>query len=248
MATNPLPSFIKSGDVTGTEDIKSNEIRLPRLAIAQGLSDQVNPDHSSHIEGLKLFDMFNDLNGDKFGRGPISFIPIKRDVRRVEFVPRNQGGGIADPDVPATDQRNEWTVDEDGKRRPPKATKFVDFIVMMVRENGQLEPIVLSIKTTNKYNRTAAARLTTFIKLRRAPIYSGYYSVSSKQEKNDQGPFGVYIINNVRMFNESEEKIYRVCEEFAASLSGKTIVVTREPGEDDGDDDDFPPVPISTDM
>jgi hypothetical protein len=39
-----------------------------------------------------------------------------------------------------------------------------------------------------------------------------------------------------------------VCEEFAASLSGKTIVVTREPGEDDGDDDDFPPVPISTDM
>jgi hypothetical protein len=245
-----LPSFIKAGDVTGTEDIKANEIRLPRLAIAQGLSDQVNPDHSSYIEGLKLADMFNDLTGERFGRGPFTFIPIRREVRRMEFAPRKDGGGLIDPDVPPNDPRNEWTQDEDGKRIPPRATKFVDFVVMLIREGAPAEPIVLSIKTTNKFNRAAAARLTTFIKLRRAPIYSGYYSVSSKQEKNDNGTFGVYVVNNIRMFNESEEPIYRMCESFAASLEGKTIVVEREPGSDDFDPDDLetPPGGASTDM
>ena len=240
-------SFIEKGDTTGTDDITSKDLRLPRLAIAQGLSPQLTPDSSDYIKGLGMFDLFNDLTGEIYGRGPLKFIPVRRETRRIEFDPDNRGVPL-DLNVPMGDPRCEWTQNEDtGEREAPRATKFTEFVIFLVREGRDPEPIVMSIKDTNKWNRRAAERLTGFVKFH-PPIYSTYYSVESKSEKNDSGTFGIYAIRQVGSLddqNQTDEqweqsaRLFQLAKEFRKSLEGKEIVVNRETADDDFNPDDF---------
>ena len=229
------PDWIPEGDTTGTQ-MSPEDIRLPRLAIAQGLSPQITPGDSAYIDGLKLFDLFNDVTGEVYGRGPLTFVPVRRDVRRIEFKPRAEGGGVVDINVPPGDPRLDWTEDEDGNRQPPVATKFHEWVVLLLHSDGRREPLVLSIKDTNKWNRNAARNLNTFIALPHPqfgtlPIYAKKYVITSGSEKNDKGTFGVPIIKQAGVVNDAS--VGRMAMEFAKSLEGKKIVVDREPGDDD---------------
>lgn len=230
------PKSLDTNDRTGTENIDVNELRLPRLAIAQGLSTQMIPDDSTFIDGLKLFDMFNDLTSEMLGRGPISFVPLQRVQKFRQFAPRVKGqpggGGVLDLDVPHGDARTLWTKDaETGARIPPLATEFIEFAILLLRSGKAPEPIMLSIKTTNKFNRRAADQLTTMIMLRNAPIYAGLYTVTTKSEKNDQGTFGVFVMKNAGFIPKDTpqgEALYRYAENFAKSLIGRKIVSSVE--------------------
>lgn len=248
-------SFIPEGDQTGTEDIGANDIRLPRLAIAQGLSPQMIPGDSQYIEGLKMFQLFNDLNGDIYGMGPINFIPIRRDIRRIEFQPRVKGeqggGGVIDGDVPPNDPRTLWTTDpETGKGIPPRATTFHEYVVLLLHEDRAPELILLSIAAKNKHNTRAAERLTSWIKQQAmkgkqaAPIYGSVYSVESKSEKFEAGTAGIYVVRQVSRLDDPSQTdeswaksatLFSYAKEMHASLRGKVIQAQREPGSDDFD-------------
>lgn len=229
------PDWIPVGDTTGTQ-MDREDIRLPRLAIAQGLSPQITPGESAYIEGLKLFEMFNDVLGTIYGNGPLTFVPVRRDVRRIEFKPRSEGGGVLDMDVPPGDPRLKWTENEKKERVPPAATKFNEWVVYLIREGVAPEPIVLSIKDTNKWNRKAASNLNTFIALPHPqfgilPIYGKKYTITTGSEKNDKGTFGVPIIKQAGVLNDGD--IGRLAMNFAKSLEGKEIITNREPGDDE---------------
>jgi hypothetical protein len=235
-AISKRESFIAEGDVTGTEGITADELRLPRLSIAQGLSDQIIKGSSKYIKGLELTEMFNDLSGENYHNGPIEFVVAKRDVKRIEFIPRSEGGGVRDLDVPPNDPRCQWTV-EDGKKVPPKATKFTEFVILMLKEDAAPEPIMLSIKDTNKWNRQAAGDLSSWIKFARKPIYAGLYRISSKAEKNSKGTFGIPVVEKVTLLDnpdvddatwEKNRIIYEYAKAFSKELEGKKIVVERE--------------------
>ena len=237
LVASERPSFFQAGDEQGTEGIGVNDIKLPRLAIAQGMSPQMQPDKAKYIDNLKLYEMFNDLTGEVFHRGPLQFIPVRRDVRRIQF-DENDRNKVLDLDVPADDSRNPngdrnvWRT-VDGERKPPLATKFIEYVVLLLfpDQHRAPEPIVISIKDTNKFNREASTRLDSFIKMRRAPIYAGIYSIESKPETLDNNTFGVPVIKNMGWVNI--EALAKYAQEFHNSISGKTIVVERDPGADD---------------
>lgn len=237
--TMERPKSLQDGDLWGTENIGADDLRLPRLSIAQGMSPQMIPDEGQYIDGLKLGDLFNDLTNEIYGRGPITFVPVRRDVRRIEFVPRAEGGGIVDLNVPADDPRNSWTTNEKNERVPPVATKFVEFVIVMLRPGKAPEPIVLSIKDTNKHNRRAAEQLTAFIKLRNAPIYAGMYTVATSMQKKDNATYGVPVVKNAGFIPRDTpggEALYDYVKQFAESLEGKEIIINREPGDETDDE------------
>lgn len=242
------PQELDPTDRSGTEDIDASELRLPRLTIAQGLSPQITPGDPQYIDGLKLFDMFNDMTGEIYGRGPILFVPVRRDIRRIEFIPRSEGGGVVDLDVPPNDPRLLWSwssqeLKASGARAdvPPRATTFTEFVVLLVRNGVPPEPIVLSIKHTNKWNRRAADQLTLFIAARGAAIYSGLYAIDTlTTAKNDKGTFGIPVCKNagfIPLNKPAGKVLYEYAKDVHQSLSGKTINVNREPGDDA---DEFP--------
>lgn len=235
------PDFIPEGDRTGTEGITSEDIRLPRLGIAQGLSPQLTPGNGEFIDDLRMFDMFNDNTKQVYGKGPVFFVVVRRDVRCIEFKPRTEGGGVVDLNVPRHDPRATQWREVDGKRLPPPATTFHEFIVLLLNRDRDPEPIVISVKTTNKHNRKAITDLNGFI-LKRAsqgalsvPIYGVIYSVESTSAKNGDYTFGVPVFKEVGYIPKSMPELFQRAKDYAESLEGKTIVVDREPGDEDVD-------------
>jgi hypothetical protein len=228
-------------DLAGTEDIDPNEIRLPRLAVAQGLSPQMIPTEGTYIKGLELFTMFNDVTSEMYGNGPLTVVPVQRHVTRIEFDPLDQKVPL-DREVPANDPRTKWTKNEKGEGVPPRATEFVEFTCLLLRKGKAPEPIVVSIKTTNKYMRAAAELWTTFIKLRGTAIYRGMYHIISKAEKGktkegQDTNFGVFVVKNAGFLpidTPAGAMLLSMAKDFYESLQGKTIIVNRE-GNDAGD-------------
>lgn len=239
-ALDARPDFIPEGDKTGTEGITNEDIRLPRLGIAQGLSPQMTPGETQYLENLKLFQMFNDATGEIYANGPIFFVIVRRDVRCIEFRPRSEGGGVVDMNVPRTDPRvTEWRV-VDGKRIPPAATLFNEYVVLILKKSTtsdeiMTEPIVISVKNTNKFNRRAATDLNGFIKMHASrgiqsvPIYGIIYSIKSKSEKNDNGTFGVPVFKYESQIpnNQAGSDLFLRAAEYAQSLEGKEITIDR---------------------
>lgn len=243
------PSDIDPSDLAGTQDIRADEMRLPRLGIAQGLSPQMMPGDGQYIDGLKLFQMFNDLTGEIYGPGPLRVVPVRRSVTRIEFDPNDQKVPL-DRDVPAGDPRLKWSSSVPGgpKDTPPAATEFVEFVCLLLRPKKAPEPIVVSIKTTNKFQRAAAERWTTFIGMRGAAIYRGMYDISSKYEKGktkegQETTFGVFVVRNAGFIpteklvdgkpvpNPAGLALVEMAKQFHEQMEGKTIDINRE-GED----------------
>ena len=198
------PKSFDSSDMSGTEDIALNEVRLPRLAIAQGLSPQLVPDEGSYIKGLVIGDMFNDVTGEVYGRGPLTLVPVLRHVTRIEFDPLNKGVPL-DRNVPANDPRMMWI-----DNKPPRATEYVEFASLLLRKGKKPEKLIVSIKTTNKYQKKAAELWTTLVVNREGAIYTGMYNLSSKMEKgkNKEGQelFGTRITGVTANMGEIEDK------------------------------------------
>lgn len=234
MALAERPAFLPAHDNRGTEHITKDDIQMPRLGLAQALSPEVQEGDPKFIEGLKVGGFFNNLTKEVYGKGPIYFTVVRADVPRyIEFIPRTEGGGIRDFNVPATDPRTQFTMTADGKPVPPIATKFYDFIIMFTETK---ELAALSLKSTGL---KAARQLNAFMKLRNAASFAGLYTLSSKMEKNSKGTYAVHVIANAGYVTE---EVYNAAGAVYEAIRDKVITIDREPGEDDGE---FPPVDVT---
>lgn len=183
---NTLPERLrgKTGSA-GRENITTEDITMPRILIAQGLSPQLDEDDPKYIESLKFGQLFNNLTGMNYGSGPISFFILRHGKRAVEWIPRKEGGGIKDRNVPLDDERLQWRGDE-----PPIATLYHDYLIYLeeTRELVMLSMSKTSIKT--------AKNLNGLIQLRNQDIFEGRYLLSVAKEKNKDGSFGVFVVSN----------------------------------------------------
>ena len=187
----------KSG-TAGREEITSDDIQMPRLAIAQGLSPQIQDGDPLFIEGLKFGHLFNSLTGHNYGEGPIEFFIIKKSKRGVEFIPRAEGGGIRDRNVPLDDERMQWKKGADGKDIKPVATLFHEYLIVLAETK---ELIGLSMKSTNI---KVAKVLNGLIQVRNQDIWEGKYKVGVVKTKNEYGTFGVYVVANAGWATDEE--------------------------------------------
>lgn len=235
---NQLPDFMKDVEVDESQ-LNPDDLRLPRLAIAQAMSPQMTPGKSEFMEDLKLYDLFNDLTQVIYDT-PVKFIPIQRDVARIEF--DETGTIVLDRNVPYDDPRNDWTKHpETGVGIAPRASKFVNFISLLLHEDSLPEPIVISIRQSNKFARKAAERLTSFIEMkkqmRRIPTYGGIYEVSVKPETFPKGTAGVFVFTQAGLVQD--KSLFEAAKRFSDSLKGKNLVINHErPTETAGADED----------
>jgi hypothetical protein len=215
-----LPAFVEKGDQRGTEHITKEDIKMPRVALGQGLSPQRIKNDPKFIKGLELGDMFNDLTEEIYGTGPIEFTVVRADKPRgIEFYPIDDGGGVKDLDVPLDDERMMFTRDEEGRPVKPIATKFYDFIILMLKTR---ELAVLSLKGTGL---KAAKELNGLMMIKQGPSFLGKYSVTSSVETNSKGTFGVYRIKNM---GNVEEEDYKLAESIFENVKDKRLDIERE--------------------
>ena len=214
-----VPSHLAqyAGSTEGTDHMSREDLKLPRLAIAQKMSPQLDEQDGKYVEGLKFLDLFNDLTGQIYGKGPIRFSVARADApRAVEFA---KDGSVVDFDVPLTDPRVEFFTDQDGKRQKPLATKFYDYVVILWESN---EVLALSLKGTGI---RAAVLLNSLIKLRAAPVWTGVYELAVGRKEGAEGTYGVHQFRNAGFVSEDEAVF---AKQMFETLKDRKLVVERE--------------------
>lgn len=244
MVASSRPAFLKQNDTRGTEHLTKDDLQMPRLALAQKMSPEVEKGNAKQIKGLEPGHLFNSLTGQNFGEGPIRFTVLRADPPRyVEFNPLEEGGGIKDPDVPANDPRTKFGP----AGEVPVATKFYDFIIAMLPFSGNpMENVIaLSLKSTGL---KTAKQLNALMKWRNAPTFAGAYELVTASETKGPNTYSVYKIRNADAPHEwVTEEEFQVCEQMFTALKDKPVAIHREEGREPGDETDFPPVPGPSD-
>ena len=120
--------------------------------------------------------------------------------------------------------------------KPPRATEYVEFASLLLRKGKKPEKLIVSIKTTNKYQKKAAELWTTLVVNREGAIYTGMYNLSSKMEKgkNKEGQdtlFGVFVVKNAGFIptdSPAGQMLREYAKEFHLAIKGKNLQTQRE--------------------
>ena len=206
-----VPDFVQKGDLRGSESITREDLQMPRVALAQSLSPELDETDPKYIEGLKMGDAFNTLTGEVYGKKPLRVVIVRADRPRfVEFNPRDAGGGIKDFDIPANDPR--CLFGPNGEK--PVATKFVEFVALV---GEGLEPALLSFKGSGL---KTARQIAGLLKLRQVPAFAQTFYLTPTIQKNSKGTFAVF---NVKAGGFVDEQTYKYAEQVYESVKDRAI-------------------------
>lgn len=242
-AFDVVPDDLMRDAGRGTEDITSDDVKPPRILICQAGSPYRKPDDPKQIPGLQELDMFNDLSGDNYGRGPLKFVVLKAlPPKYIEFRDMEEGGGVIDFDVKASDPRTQFTTDDEGKRHKPVATMFRDFLVWLPERQ---EPAVLSMKGSQL---KVAVQLNGKIKqplrgdlvhpglagkiIQDPPAWARTFSLKTKMDKDATYSWGAYSLTQEGVTPTATREL---CSQLATSFAKKNIIIEREAGDDSFD-------------
>lgn len=214
-----LPDYAQTGTRRGSESITTEDLVMPRLALAQSLSPEVEDGNPKFIEGLKVGDAFNTLTGEVYGKEPLDVVIVRVDTPRyIEF---DESRNIVDFNVAPDDPRTRFGAD--GEK--PVATKFMEYVALLGDEN---EPIALSFKGSGL---KTARQLNGLIKFRNADSYASVFELTPTKQKNDKGTFYTFA---VRLAGNADEDTFAYAAQVYESIAGKQLVTER------GDADDAP--------
>jgi hypothetical protein len=214
------PEFLKTteGMARGQEEVTMRDLILPRLAIAQKMSEEVdksNPD--AFVPGLEEGMLFNSLTKHIYGR-EVLVTPLFFHKSRIKFRPMDQGGGIEcmNPTGRACALNNggpclyaNWGP----KGEKPECDELSNFPSFIIDEKtGGQEFIIISFKRTG----TAAARdLNSKIRMRKSDMFAGTYRLTTTIDQNKLGQrYYVPVVNNAGWVSEAvyleAEKTYNM--------------------------------------
>jgi len=144
------PDFIEEG-TQGHENISNKDVKPPSLRLAQSTSPETKRAMpAKYIEGLREGELFNSLTREIYGEDPIDIIIVNPlGHRNVEF---DKDSKVVEFDVPDDDPRCQFTTgkNDEGKtvRIKPKATKFLDYLILVTLKDGRRKLMTLALKST----------------------------------------------------------------------------------------------------
>jgi hypothetical protein len=226
---------IDTSDVRGKENISREDVTLPRLAICQALSPEKDADNAAkYIAGLSEGDLFNSLLQTNYKRGPVTVALINLQKRAIEFERGPDGKptkNIVDWNVRWDDPRCEFTEGPNKSRIPPVATRFYDYVAIIV-ETG--EPVVISMSKTKV---PVAKRLNSLIGCRPGALWAGLYTISSAREEKNGNKFFNYAVQPA---GKTPPEIVTQAEALYEQFKGKTVVTDAEPDDAASSGDGIP--------
>lgn len=82
-----------AGMPTGLENVTAKDIIIPRLAILQALSPQLDPTKPEYIKGAER-GQFIDIGSEEVWSGQLELLPVYFATIYLEWAPRASGGGL----------------------------------------------------------------------------------------------------------------------------------------------------------
>lgn len=193
------------GDRRGKDNLTSDDVIIPRLAIAQSMSPQLKRHESVYNPELSEGDLFNTVT-DEIYSGPVTIAIIALAKRAAVC---DSAGRVIERNVDWYDPRCEFSgeVDEKGKRLKPIADRFYDYIVALVDEGEPTgELAVISLKRTGI---KVAKKLNGLLQNRMGATWEGLFTVAPVPDRADSFSFHNY---KIRPAGPSTPAVSEFCE------------------------------------
>ena len=214
------PGYMKTGTKKGAEEITREDLTMPRLALAQKASPEIEDGHAKRVEGLTFGDAYNTLSGEVYGKDPVEIVIIRAEKPKyIEFNPIEDGGGIKDYNVPAGDPRTLFG--PDGEK--PIATKFLEYVGLIGPDFRM--PIAVSFKGSGL---KSARLLNGLIKLRNLDAFASRFRLTPAVESKGSNSWTVF---NVALAGNVDEDTFAYASSVYDSISGQTLAAEGTQGD-----------------
>jgi len=181
---------VPMNEAWGTEDLKSENVLIPRLALMQGQSKLVQD------EKAKIGDIVDTVTGEVLGSAsnPIEIIPIMQFDKWTLFH-KEEGQWVYTGAVDATAANSGWHREWEGKSADGREEKRVYSLLfyVLLAKNFKTLPYLVTFKSTSL--KTGKALMNHFFQAKNdgVPPASRTVFLASKKESGDKNTW--YIFN-----------------------------------------------------
>lgn len=228
-----MPDWMRADDVRGREGLTADDVKIPRVALAQAQSPEVMRGDPKHVAGLVAGQLFNNVTGANYGER-LRAIPIKAQKRAMEWWPRPADGapqgalpkGIKDRHVPWDDPRCRFKDDPTtGASTKPTATRYYEYVAYLPDTD---EIVMLSFSKTQT---GTAKQINTIASLGKGPLFARVWEISTLPDRRDQYNF---FNTKATLLGWNEDRaVYAKCEAAFEAFAAKDV--TTEYDEDEAD-------------
>ena len=236
---------VESGPAEGFEDVRPEDVKVPRIAIAQALSPQLDESSTNYIPGLKKGDFFNTMTHEVYGP-VVTIVPLLKFGNRLLFRNMDEGGGIlcrsndmkTGEGEPGGDCRKcplaKFGSARDGEGKGTACSEFYNFPVLVVKDGviDTQNPAIWSAKSSH----IDAAKNLIGLGLRRRlpngykpPMWAGVYTLKSGVKKFGE-KLSAYVPtpDNAGYIEQKDIAKVRECFKFMDELAKQNRISAEE--------------------
>lgn len=214
-----IPDYLKAdaGNRDGKEGVGQSDLLVPRLSLAQAMTPELKKSNENYNPGLEEGLFFNSVTGEIYGDA-VTVIPLHFFKNFIEFKTKEEGGGVRrvygmGEFPPASD-----LLFNNGVK--PLCTEFKNRMSLILKEDGNVQPIVVSFKSTGL---KAAKQWNYLIAEKNLPAYAYTYRLTSKSKVGRTGD--PYQIVTVSRGNFTPAALYESAKQYFAALQEAGVKV-----------------------
>lgn len=183
-----VPSYIKQDpdQIRGSEDVKTEDLTIPRLEVVQALSPIRKKNDPEYVEGAEEGILYNSVTRELYGES-VMVVPIIFKKQWLIWKDRDAGGGFRG-EFPNPEEADTKIVEltNDGDVGPFESVDTAQHLCLLLREDGRIEEIVLSM---SKSKMKVSRQWNSIIRMIGGDRFSRVYNISSVEQKGEKGEF-----------------------------------------------------------
>ena len=241
---NISADLIMSNAGKGLENITSEDITIPRLAIIQSNSPQRKKKDEKYIENAEEGDVFNTVTGQLY-KEPLTVIPCAYRKTYVEWIPREKGGGfVAAYDVRPSDTTTDPATRKSFLKNGNQLVDTAEHYVVIKKDDDTFEQAVLTMTSSNL---TVSRKWNTLLKMKKInvkgqtidpPSFMYEFLLSTIEATNDQGTWQKYKIEEIGQIDKKH--LFVAAETLSKSVdTGKVKASEHAPDTNVDSEEDF---------
>lgn len=181
---------------TGLEEASADDYAIPFLRVLQSMSPQLKKSDGKYIQGAEEGNLFNTVTETVYdGTEGVIIIPCAYKKKFIEWIPRENGGGLVDDTHPATILK-QCTKDDKGRfilENGNQIAETAEYYCIVAQDESVPEQVLLSLTSSQL---GFSRRWNTMLNNGRvknakgetvpAPMFSYMYNLTTIPQSNDQ--------------------------------------------------------------
>jgi hypothetical protein len=202
----------------GFEEVTTSDLQIPFVRIIQALSPQLKKNDPAFIAGASQGDIFNTVTNKVWGaEDGVVVLPVFFQMKFLEFVPRNQGGGFLGEFSAVSNEVRTAVRDKDsGMELLTNGNELVrsaQHYIKIVHEDGTMENAIVDMKKTQLKKSRLWLSMMMMQKHngKTLPSFANTYRLKSAEDGNDKGSWGSWSISlegrvsSLEAYNDAKE-------------------------------------------